>query len=140
MSQDKDTSGVESQITTLDDEPQVTPAPKAKATKAAAKTASKAAANDVEVLKGANADSELSGEMVMLTIHPTSAIGGREALFVGLNGYAYLIPRGKPYKVPVEVANVVANAVVTSYELASDGSQVEIKTPSDPHTIVPVPA
>lgn len=119
------TESTDSQITTLDDP--------IEAPKPAAKKTAKSKAADANRLTGANMDAELSGKMVMLTIHPTSNPGGRKAMFVGLNGYAYQIPRGTPWKVPAEVADVVANAITTTYE---GGAVVE--NPREPFTIVPL--
>lgn len=118
----------ESQVTTLEDAP---PAPKARGRRKVELP------DDVETVKGANSDPTLSGRMALLTVHPTSEFDGKEALFVGLNGYSYLIPRGKPCKVPIEVA-YAANPMVISYHHHPDGTAERIETPRNPVTIVPL--
>lgn len=117
------TKETDSQITTLDDV-----AGDVKPRRA------RAVAAEVETLSGANSDPALSGKMALLTVHPTGEDGGKEALFVGLNGYAYLIPRGKPWKVPIEVAEA-ANPVVVSY-VYTNGEYEKVETPRNPVTIV----
>lgn len=108
----------QSSVTTLDD---TTPETQA---------ASAAAAPESVQVKGANHDAELGGKKVTITIHSSNEEGGQEAVKVGLNGYMYLIPRNKPSEVPVEVAEVIKNAVVQQLKLTADGKG---------HTAIDVP-
>lgn len=105
----------QSTVTTLDQE-----APTANAQDQAADTAE---------LHGTNADDQLSGKRVTLTIFPSDSDGGQDAVQVGVNGFMYLIPRGKPCRVPVEVAGVIKNAIVTQYKTGDGGRQIETTVP-----------
>lgn len=62
------------------------------------------------VLRGADEGDQLSGERVELTIHPGEGENGRDAVFVGLNGTGYQIPRGVPVNVPAELVEILDNA------------------------------
>ena len=53
---------------------------------------------------------------------------GTDAVFVSHNGYAYQIPRDKPYKVPFEVAQILRDAKVTVYKPAGNGGDVREET------------
>ena len=129
-----------STITTLD-EPQV-PASNS-AVKGAAKTANKGRTPmvqddepaDAATIAGANHDDELGGETVLLTIHASSDEGGRNAVDLMHNGYLYQVPRGKAWRVPKEVAQVLADAVVASYQHDGQGGIVEINTPRYAYSI-----
>lgn len=100
-----------SQISTLEDDVVVAPAP------------------EVASIAGANFDDELGGNFEMITIHSGNDEAGSDAVNVGLNGYVYQIPRDKPFKVPTEVASILRNAVVTSYKPDGKGGNVERNTP-----------
>ena len=108
-------------VTTLDD-----PAPDA-AAKAAAATAS--AAKGPKPVKTAAkqtpaaADAGLTGERVTITIHSGEGSAGREDVPVFVNGFGFQIKRGKPVEVPVEVVEVLRNAVTTQYE---NGEAIEV--------------
>ena len=56
-------------------------------------------------------DVALSGKKARITIHPSDSDGGQDAVFLGLNGYAYQVPRGEPVVVPVELLEVLENAI-----------------------------
>lgn len=56
-------------------------------------------------------DVALSGKKARITIHPSDSEGGQDAVFLGLNGYAYQVPRGEPVVVPVELLEVLENAI-----------------------------
>ncbi len=111
----------ESKITTLDDAP--------------APQSSKLVTAEADSIKGENHDAALSGDMVTLTIHNSSEDGGKDAVFIGHNGYAYQIPRNKPWKVPREVAQVVADAVTTSYAPGPGGSVIQSEAPRHAYSI-----
>lgn len=112
-----------SQVTTLDDQvaPNTDPAP----------------AEQVDSIKGENHDENLSGEMVTLTIHMSNEEGGREAVPIGHNGYMYQIPRGKPWRVPKEVAQIIVDAVTTHYLPTKDGGVIEEQSPRFAYSIAP---
>lgn len=101
-------------ISTLDDEP--TPS---------------VASVEAEILdiKGANHDAQLSGKMEIITIHSTPDEMGAEAVPVGLNGYAYQIPRDKPFRVPTEVAQILRDAITTQLKPGPNGTTTERSAP-----------
>jgi len=108
-------------VTTLDD-----PAPDA-AAKAAA-TAASAAKGPKPVKAAAKqnpaaADAGLTGERATITIHSGEGSAGREDVPVFVNGFGFQIKRGKPVEVPVEVVEVLRNAVTTQYE---NGEAIEV--------------
>lgn len=111
----------DSKITTLDDQADV---PSAKVISA-----------DIDAIKGENFDAQMSGDTRMLTIHVSNEEGGHDAVFLGHNGFAYQIPRGKPWKVPAEVAQIIADSVMTSYKPGPGGSSIETKTPRFAYSI-----
>ena len=100
----------QSQISTLDDVPEVV-----------AETSSA----DVQVLTGANANSNLSGKMEIVTVYSSEGDAGSEAVFLSHDGYAYQFPRDQPYRLPTEVAQILRDAKVTSYMPGPDGAFVE---------------
>ncbi len=116
----------ESQITTLEDKT----LPKKSADKAVATP-------EAAVIKGANHDSELSGKFEMLTVFSTSEDGGSNAVPVGINGYAYQIPRDKPFKVPTEVAQILREAITTVYKAGPGGAVTESNRPRYSFTTAP---
>lgn len=111
-----------SQISTIGDDSETTPVVESSA---------------VETLAGANHDSAMSGKMEVITIHSSSDEGGADAVPVGLNGYAYQIPRDKPIKIPTEVAQILRDAVTTTYKPGPGGTQVERSTPRYAFSSVP---
>ena len=52
-----------------------------------------------------------------------------------LGGWRYQVPRGKAWRVPKEVAQVLADAVVASYQHDGQGGIVEINTPRYAYSI-----
>ena len=100
----------ESEVTTLEDA-----VPAKRQSKAAKEAPDK-------IIAGSNHDAQLSGESVTLTIHISGEDGGADAVSIGLNGYAFQIPRGVPCRVPAEVARVIEQAVVEEYK--QNGSEV----------------
>lgn len=91
-------------VTTLDD-------PK---TTEAAKPAAATKAKRVDAVNGASTD--FSGKRSVITIAPGPEEGGRDAVFVGVAGVGFLVPRGQSCDVPVEVANVLRDAKTTTWE------------------------
>lgn len=100
------------------------------------KTRRKQAADDVIQVNGANADGQLSGRRRKLTIHRSDADDGDRAVFVGINGYGYHIPRGKTVEVPDEVIEALNNAVVTRYSSGKDGKVVAMDAPRYAFTVL----
>lgn len=76
-------------------------------------------------LKGSNADDQLGGKKVTLTVFGEKGEGGMDAVQVGLNGFMYLIPRNKPCLVPIEVAWVIRDAQTTQMSTGEGGKQIE---------------
>lgn len=112
----------QSQVTTLDDAPAVT------------------AHTDVPVLGNANGNPDFSGKMEMVTIHSSEGEAGSDAVFVAHNGYAYQIPRDKPYKLPTEVVQILRDARVTSFAAGENGSFTERSRPRYAFSSEPVAA
>lgn len=67
----------------------------------------------------------LSGKRTLLTIHPSDGDSGNDAVFFGLNGTAYLVPRGTPQEVPVELVDQLRNMVTTTLHAMPGGEIVE---------------
>lgn len=109
----------DSTVTTLDD-----PAPDA-AAQAAATSTKPAKAGKAAAAKqtAAAAEAGLTGERVTITIHAGEGSAGREDVPVFVNGFGFQIKRGKPVEVPVEVVEVLRNAVTTQYE---NGEAIDI--------------
>ena len=78
-----------------------------------------------KVIAGANFDDQLCGDKVKLEISEGEGDGGKEAVFLQLNGYAYQIPRGVEVIVPVEVLGILNNSKMTVYSTAQGGGQSE---------------
>lgn len=91
--------------------------------------ANEVAAEASEGLQGANYDAQLSGKKVTLTIFPGEGEAGHDAVQIGHNGFMWLMPRGKPERVPEEVAMVIRDAKVTTYHTAADGKSIERESP-----------
>ena len=70
-----------------------------------------------------------------LRIHATDGDGGQSDVFVGVNGYAYNIKRGQPVDVPQEVIDALSNASVTRYRSNQDGSTEMFETPRYAFTV-----
>ncbi len=92
----------DSQISSIDDTP-VIEKPKSKATKS-------------QLM-----DAGIGGAKRTVTIHASDADGGDKAVFVGVNGVGYQIPRGTPQELPLEVIEALKNAVITQYKAGADG-------------------
>lgn len=74
------------------------------------------------VVSGKNHDDELSGERVTVTFYEQESDLGKRPVEIGLNGIAYQIPRNVPVSIPVEVLEIVRNAVEETFE--ANGSNV----------------
>jgi hypothetical protein len=82
---------------------------------------------------------ELSGERKLLTIHSESGEGGAAAVFAGLNGVGYHIPRGIAHNVPAELVSNMQNAVQTHYERNDKGEMIPRTSPRFGMTISDAP-
>ncbi len=92
----------------------------------AQRPAAQAAAAQPVKAKGNGHDVALSGKKATITIHAGEGENGQDAVFVGLNGFAYQIPRGEPWEVPVEVLMIIENAVTEI--LSTDKGGVKSRT------------
>lgn len=95
------------------------------------------AAPEAQTVVAENHDANLGGTMEIVTIHSGSEDGGSDAVLVIHNGYARQIPRDKPCKIPAEVAQVLRDAVYTSYKSGQNGAVTERSTPRYAMSSVP---
>jgi hypothetical protein len=93
-----------------------------------------------EEVKGSNFDAELAGGKVNLMIMAGQEDGGNDAVNIGLNGYTYQVPRNVTCLVPVEVAEIIQNAVVTRYLPNARGIPEERAAPRFAYTLMPATA
>lgn len=107
----------DSKVTTLDDGAENTGT--APATTQAAKTTAAKGGNKNSAAKEAG----ISDTRKSITIHQGEGAAGRDDVDVFVNGYAFRIKRGKPVDVPIEVVEVLKNAVTTQYE---GGEAIEV--------------
>lgn len=77
--------------------------------------------SEVTEVVGTNFDDQLCGDKVKIEINEGEGDGGKDDVFVQINGYAYKIKRGVEVIVPVEVLHVLENANMTVYENAQGG-------------------
>jgi len=77
--------------------------------------------SDVTEVVGTNFDDQLCGDKAKIEINEGEGDGGKDDVFVQINGYAYKIKRGVEVLVPVEVLHVLENANMTVYENAQGG-------------------
>jgi hypothetical protein len=82
-----------------------------------------------EAVVAENHDSNLAGDMEIVTIHSSGDEAGGEAVLVIHNGYARQIPRDKPVELPFEVVQGLRDCVVTSYVAGPGGTYTERHTP-----------
>lgn len=62
-----------------------------------------------------------AGEKVELTLHSDEGEIGRQAVFLGINGHGFNIPRDVPVEVPFEVIEVLNNSMMATYEPVPGG-------------------
>lgn len=116
----------DTQVTSLDDE-------SADAVAVAAPVASARGAKTA-ASKPADAVPNDPNRIVSLTIHQGQGDGGNDAVFVSVNEYARLIPRGVPVDVPATVVGVLDQAVQTTYH--TEGKNViERQVPRYAYTV-----
>ncbi len=69
-----------------------------------------------------------AGKRVTVTIHQGEGELGRQAVFLGLNGHGFNIPRGVPVDLPVEAVEILDNATQTVYEnMGGQTTEREVK-------------
>jgi hypothetical protein len=83
---------------------------------------------------------ELTGKRKILTIHAESGPGGSHAVFVGLNGVGYQVPRGKPWNVPAELVENLKNATQTVYERDENDKMIQRESPRFGFTVEDAPS
>lgn len=105
------------QTTTIDDEP------------AAGAPTAPPKAEELEGKRGSGVDLHLSGKKFTVNIAVSREEDGKDAVPVGINGYVWQIPRGKPVIVPEEVVEVLKNATMTTFSSAQGGGEVPIDSP-----------
>lgn len=72
----------------------------------------------------ASGEPEAPRKMVTIQINNQPGPGGKEHVPVGVNGKVYLIKRGEPVKVPIEVVHVLENAKTTAYDRGPNGEPI----------------
>lgn len=116
--------GKTSQISTLDSES--TANPSSGESQASAQAAPAVEAKD---LKGIG-NGDFSGKKAILTIAASPGENGAEAVFVSVGGVAFQIPRGKAWKVPVEVVHALEIATELTYRRNEQtGALEQIESP-----------
>lgn len=85
--------------------------------------------------KSTGHDAALSGRKATITIHPSDGIGGDEAVPIGLNGFMYQVPRGEPQEVPVELLEILENAVNVHMSNGKDLQVIERRVPRFAYTV-----
>ena len=69
--------------------------------------------------------SVFSGERAELTINSGEGEVGKQAVFLGINGHGFNIPRDKTVNVPKEVVDQLDNCTMTIYESTTGGATQE---------------
>lgn len=85
-----------------------------------------------------SADTSLSGKKEVVTIHSSAEDGGSDGVFISHNGYAYNMPRDTPHTLPTEVAQILRDAVTTTYKSGAGGAVTERQMPRFSFTATPV--
>lgn len=88
----------DSSVTTIDDAPEVVIKKKP------------------DMIAVADNGDNFSGNKVDITIHQGEGEVGSQAVFIGLNGDGFNVPRGIRVSVPKEVAHILENTEQTVYE------------------------
>ncbi len=86
------------------------------------------------IVAGRNHDSELSGRNIIVTFHEQDGDLGKLPVDVGLNGFAYKIPRGIEVTIPEEVLGVIKDAKQEIFE-ANGTSVVKRERPRFAYTV-----
>lgn len=135
-------------ITTLDDEPDAAETKKADAPRKPSRTRQESVTSTIDddeatdtprVTKIAVTDhgDNMAGGKVELTLHAGEGDIGRQAVFLGINGHGFNIPRSTPVEVPEEVIEILDNATMTVYEqVGPDMHEREVKRFS--YTVRPI--
>lgn len=85
------------------------------------------AAEPSTTVTGDQHDAAMCGDRVKVTIFDQDGDGGQEPAFVGVNGVGYLIKRGEPVFIPVEVLHALENSVQEKLESMPNGETRERK-------------
>jgi len=72
-----------------------------------------------------DAHGTFEGGRAELTIHSGEGEIGQQAVFLGINGHGFNIPRDKKVNVPIEVAHQLDNCMMTIYESIAGGGTRE---------------
>lgn len=113
----------DSKVTSLD-----TPDNNATASAKAADTADKSPAKRATSKSSGNG-TDLSGKTATINIYPSDQDGGNDAVFVAHNGVAFQIPRGENIEVPIELIEILNNAVTTVTSPAPEGGVTTREVP-----------
>lgn len=73
------------------------------------------------VKPSSSGNGELSGETRKIKIFAGTEEGGNHAVFVSHNGVAFLIPRDTIVDVPVELIEILSNAITTITSTSANG-------------------
>lgn len=123
-----------SQVTTIDDD--VDPALQETQPETAEKAPRAARApRAAPAIERGNHDSTLSGKRVTVTIHPGPGEDGNFPVDAQLNGRLYRIPRGVPCEIPVEVMEILNNAITQEHRVES-GQVVVRNMPRFPMQVI----
>jgi len=76
-------------------------------------------------------------EKVKVIFRSTEGVGGKDDIFIGLNGQSFLIKRDEPVEVPRALLNVIDDAIMTIYEQTESGLSKPRDIPRFPYEIVP---
>lgn len=115
----------DSSVSTLGEDTPETKAAEAadQAAKAADGGKAKAKATNKDGLDQTLINQGFSGKRVLLSL-PAARDDEQDFVLVGVNGVAFQIPRGKPFSVPIEVCEVLDNALETRYGRDGVGREV----------------
>jgi|GEM_PF-2238750 len=93
-------------VTTIDDAPEV------------------ASEKKVDAIAVPDIGNNMSGDRLDVTLHQGEGEAGSQAVFIGLNGQGFNMPRGIRVSVPAEVVHILENAEQTVYD-TTKGKTVE---------------
>ena len=92
---------------------------------------------DGKALRGASAEND---PKVTITITEMEGAGGKRPVYVGVNGVAMLIPRGRPVDIPYRYYHALTNAIKTLYEQdEASGEVISSDVPTYPMSVNKMP-
>ena len=76
-----------------------------------------------------NADAMRTQPRKTIVVASTGQPNEENPVYVGVNGYRFLIERGKPVEVPIAVLEVLDNAIETKYDQVKDetGKTIDLR-------------